>query len=351
MNKKNKLLSIIVLMMILVNGCGNSPKNVRDDVGKTINIDKNESVTNNTVSENIIKNDRKDNAEDNRVNEEENKDSLTSVDDDYTNKVEKKEDKQKKQKKKIIQKEENYFKTGHYILFYENYWLEAEVSDNYITLKQRTDQQGRPAAEFCGVLEKIKTNKYFAKCDNDYYDSLYCTFSDSSTIEIEEQNTSWPMYDGVYGYDEDYDESYYDYLENGHYSGEEYEGNCDEEFYFEDGYNDYGEEFFYDYEDEYSSGEIRESEIRNINSGQVYSLATNWKNEYNRGLGIEYRVSNFTCKTLIPSINYDGSHSVAVVTTEVEYWIGSHGGGADGSIYACVLIDCFTGKIIDSYIM
>ena len=99
------------------------------------------------------------------------------------------------------------------------------------------------------------------------------------------------------------------------------------------------------------ASKISTSQINEINSSAVYSLATQWKNSYNSSVSYEYRISNTSPRTMFPEIQYNNDQSVAIVYSEIEYWIGGKGGNASGSVTAAVVIDMFTGEVLSSEII
>lgn len=99
------------------------------------------------------------------------------------------------------------------------------------------------------------------------------------------------------------------------------------------------------------ASKISTSQINEINSSAVYSLATQWKNSYNSSVSYEYRISNTSPRTMFPEIQYNNDQSVAIVYSEIEYWIGGKGGNASGSVTAAVVIDMYTGEVLSSEIL
>ena len=77
-------------------------------------------------------------------------------------------------------------------------------------------------------------------------------------------------------------------------------------------------------------------------------MATEWKNDYNATVSRDYRISDTSVRDMLASINYSGS--VAIVTTEIQYWMVGQGGSPAGSVYATVTIDLNTGDILSGTI-
>lgn len=91
---------------------------------------------------------------------------------------------------------------------------------------------------------------------------------------------------------------------------------------------------------------LSESKLRSINEFKVSLLATQWMNENNYSRSSGSKINNTRVLSYLASIQYSGS--VAIVTTEVEYWIG--GGTPTGSVYATVTIDIYTGDVLSASI-
>lgn len=107
-----------------------------------------------------------------------------------------------------------------------------------------------------------------------------------------------------------------------------------------DGYEDYGNYAG----DAGNTGTISEERVRQINWGTVISLAHDWKNENNKSLPNGAKVTN----TNVRLTDYRYSGSVVTAVTEVEYWFS--GGSSDGSVYATVVIDLYTGDVLSASI-
>lgn len=97
-----------------------------------------------------------------------------------------------------------------------------------------------------------------------------------------------------------------------------------------------------------SSTQITESEIRQINEIEVILITNKWKNDYNKGLPQKLCITNTLPRTLNAKIQYSGP--IAIVTTEIEYWLWGKGGSSSGSVYAIVNIDLGSGAILSSII-
>lgn len=106
------------------------------------------------------------------------------------------------------------------------------------------------------------------------------------------------------------------------------------------GYEDYGNYAG----DAGNIGTIGEGSVRRINWHTVISLATDWKNENNKSLPNGAKITN----TNVRLTDYRYSGSVVTAVTEVEYWFG--GGTSDGSVYATVVIDLYTGDALSASI-
>ena len=91
---------------------------------------------------------------------------------------------------------------------------------------------------------------------------------------------------------------------------------------------------------------LSESKLRSINEFKVSLLATQWMNENNYSRSSGSKINNTRVLSYLASIQHSGS--VAIVTTEVEYWIGS--GTPTGSVYATVTIDIYTGDVLSASI-
>lgn len=107
--------------------------------------------------------------------------------------------------------------------------------------------------------------------------------------------------------------------------------------YYDENNGDYGVE---------QAEALSESKLRSINGFKVSLLATQWMNENNYSRSSGSKINNTRVLSYLASIQYSGS--VAIVTTEVEYWIG--GGTPTGSVYATVTIDIYTGDVLSASI-
>lgn len=107
--------------------------------------------------------------------------------------------------------------------------------------------------------------------------------------------------------------------------------------YYDENNGDYGVE---------QTEALSESKLRSINEFKVSLLATQWMNENNYSRSSGSKINNTRVLSYLASIQYSGS--VAIVTTEVEYWIG--GGTPTGSVYATVTIDIYTGDVLSASI-
>lgn len=91
---------------------------------------------------------------------------------------------------------------------------------------------------------------------------------------------------------------------------------------------------------------ISDSQVQKINEVQVVQLALQWKNENNYSLPSSSKITTTRAKTMLTEYRYSGS--VVTAVTEVEYWFG--GGTPDGSVYATVVIDLYTGDVLSASI-
>lgn len=89
---------------------------------------------------------------------------------------------------------------------------------------------------------------------------------------------------------------------------------------------------------------LSSAELKSIAANTASSLALEWKNDYNNSAPRDYRINSTRVLDMLASIKYSGP--VAIVTTEIEYWIG--GGSPTGSVYAVVTIDLNTGDVLSA---
>lgn len=115
-----------------------------------------------------------------------------------------------------------------------------------------------------------------------------------------------------------------------------------------------GSEAYDEFSDEFSeqgsnsSGELSNTELKQINSQVSLRLANEWKNAYNRSVSRDSIISNTQVRDLIAKIEINGS--MATVTTEIYYWLVNKGGSPAGSVYSVVIIDVSNGDVLSATI-
>lgn len=92
--------------------------------------------------------------------------------------------------------------------------------------------------------------------------------------------------------------------------------------------------------------ELNNADLIRINDPISVQLAHEWRNAYNKSLPQALRIANIHVRNIYPAIKKNGT--IAVVVTEVEFWMNGKGGSSSGSVYTVVAIDVYSGDVLSA---